>query len=298
MTMRHFGPPAAPYDLHNHTARSKDGQASPEEIIDIAAARGLKGLGVCDHDVLPDESLYAHARSRGIRLALGVEISCARSHVIGFGLDLSCPALKELEARFELLARNIEPVTRALLRDLGKQGVRVSYEELQAYAGKPPQKVFLLKYLAEELRLFPSWSHARRHLLQMDAYLPDDAGIAPLHPARAVEIVKAAGGFSVWAHPFFTPEPLRRDYLRDMLDAGLNGIEGAYLYRENGHKGPEGNEELAARARAMIRGAKVHLLGGSDSHYPLKTHPDLTPILPGDCGLDDAEARCLEGVLR
>ncbi len=38
------------YDLHNHTSRSKDGEISGRDLIDMAVDRGLKGLGICDHD--------------------------------------------------------------------------------------------------------------------------------------------------------------------------------------------------------------------------------------------------------
>jgi len=39
-----------PYDLHNHTIVSKDGQISERELIDMAVQRGLKGIAITDHD--------------------------------------------------------------------------------------------------------------------------------------------------------------------------------------------------------------------------------------------------------
>ncbi|MGE4298059.1 MAG: PHP domain-containing protein [Desulfovibrionaceae bacterium] len=277
------------FDLHNHTSRSKDCALPPRRLVDIAAFRGLAGIGVCDHDELPDEGLYAHARRKGVKLALGVEISCRGAHVIGYDMDLASPALAGLVARFETLRRNYEHVSRRILAGLRKRGIHVAFEAVRAYAGKTPQKIFIAKYLAEEMGLFASWGHAMRYLHDEGLYIPDDAGVAALHPARAVETVRAAGGFAVWAHPFQTAPRRRGPYLAAMLDAGLDGIEGVYAYSHNGYKGPESDAELADQAQDMAKRHKLAILGGSDSHYPVKTRPDRRPIAPGDHGLTAAQ---------
>jgi predicted metal-dependent phosphoesterase TrpH len=62
-------------DLHNHTNAS-DGEYSPTELVQAAAALGLTAVGVTDHDTLNglDEALAA-GKEAGIRVVPGVEVS-------------------------------------------------------------------------------------------------------------------------------------------------------------------------------------------------------------------------------
>ncbi|WP_374686059.1 PHP domain-containing protein [Promineifilum sp.] len=62
-------------DLHNHTTAS-DGEYTPAELVNQAAALGLRAVGVTDHDTLNglDEALAASAAA-GIRVVPGVEVS-------------------------------------------------------------------------------------------------------------------------------------------------------------------------------------------------------------------------------
>lgn len=282
--------------MHNHSSRSRDGRTPGRRLIDLAAHRGLKGLGICDHDEFPDESLHGHARKRGVRLALGIEFSCCQTHVIGFGLALSLAEEARLEERFAALRENSVRVAGRILEGLSHLGIRIPAERLRAYCGKAPQKVFIMKYLVEELRLFDAWADARRFLRQEGLLAQDCDGLPPLHPAEAVETIRRAGGVSVWAHPFLTPEPLREKYLPEMLDAGLDAVEAVYAYQENGYAGPESNAVLEARTLALARAAGLAVSGGSDSHYPVKTGPDLRPIAPGDCGITAQEAEAFAHV--
>lgn len=62
-------------DLHNHTTAS-DGEYTPSELVQAAAALGLQAVGVTDHDTLNglDEALAVGAEA-GIRVVPGVEVS-------------------------------------------------------------------------------------------------------------------------------------------------------------------------------------------------------------------------------
>lgn len=287
--------PPFPVDLHNHSERSKDATAPGELLVELAAERGVQVLGICEHDAFPDQNLRAHGAARGVRVALGVEFSCHKSHVIGWGLSPKEEERAFLERHFAALEQNYQDVTRRMLELLAGRGIKISYSELAAYAGKPPQKVFLLRYLAEELDLFEDWGAARRYLMEEGLYISDNTGQPLLPPAQAVQCIKRCGGVAVWAHPFFTPEDLRPGYLADMLDAGLDGLETAYAYEENGLAGGRGNQALAAEARTLAAKHGLVQSGGSDSHYPVKTGPDGAPMRPGDCGLSlEAAAALLE----
>lgn len=286
------------HDLHNHSQRSKDGHTPVRALVDLAMARGLRGLGVCDHDVLPDSdpAIPAFARERGLLLLQGVEFSCRKTHIIGYwgrGIQAEEADLAYMRRRFDQLARNLEQVTRLMLAMLAERGIHVEYDVLEAKAGKQPQKVFLFKYLSDDLGLFPNWGEARRYMREEGIYLPDNHGLEDLHPATAVELIHRSGGLAIWAHPFLTPEPLRRELVPDMLDAGLACLETAYAYRENGYHGSESNTELRTRALELASRHGLLQSGGSDSHYPVKTGANGAPIRPGDEGLDQETARPL-----
>jgi hypothetical protein len=283
-------------DLHNHSARSKDGITEPETLIDMAAERGLAALGICDHDVLPPDNADAladHARQRGVRLALGVEISCRKAHVIGYGLQPRGAALEYLRDRFERMRESAERVGRELVDELVRRGFDISADAVAQRYGKPPQKAFILRYMAEEMGAFPSWTAARQYLLSQDFYVHDDEGIEELSPVRAVEMIREAGGVAVWAHPLFTPEPYRSRYMDALPRAGLHAVEAVYAYQENGYPGGESNAVLEAWWRTWAQDNGLAVSGGSDSHYPVKTLADGTPLAPGYCGVTWAEARKL-----
>jgi len=285
--------PPFPVDLHNHSDRSKDGAGPGELLLDLALERGLQVLGICEHDAFPDPELVEAGARRGLRVELGVEFTCARSHVIGWRLQPSPADLQEMQGRFAALERNYREVTLRMLELLAQRGINVSYNTLAAYAGKTPQKVFLMRYLAEELDLFQDWADARRYLMEEGLYIGDNDGLEQVHPAEVVELIRRCGGVAVWAHPFFTPEPLQERYLLEMVDAGLDALETAYAYRENGLAGSRGNLELAHLAQGLATAHGLLQSGGSDSHYPIKTGPDGAPLRPGDFGLDFETARGL-----
>ena len=76
-------------DLHCHTAlRSDDSAASLASLAEVAAARGLDGLCVTDHDAFwPPADLVPVARESGILVIPGCEINTDAGHVLAFGLE-------------------------------------------------------------------------------------------------------------------------------------------------------------------------------------------------------------------
>jgi len=59
--------PAAAIDLHCHS-RASDGQLSPTELLDLAAAQGVQRLALTDHDTVAGlaEAGAAHARMASV----------------------------------------------------------------------------------------------------------------------------------------------------------------------------------------------------------------------------------------
>ena len=75
------------FDLHVHSAASRDGRMTLDEIVNTARARGLSGVAVTDHDVL----LQNAPAYDGFLLVPGCEFSTERGHLLGLFLSEPIP---------------------------------------------------------------------------------------------------------------------------------------------------------------------------------------------------------------
>jgi 3',5'-nucleoside bisphosphate phosphatase len=72
-------------DLHTHS-RHSDGTLTPEELVALAAKRGLAVLALTDHDTIAGCAAAASAcAAAGIDFIPGVELSCDRHVEHGTG---------------------------------------------------------------------------------------------------------------------------------------------------------------------------------------------------------------------
>src|SRR5215210_1923881 len=79
----------AKVDLHNHSTAS-DGRLTPAQIVDLAAARGVRVFALTDHDSTEGiaEARRAAERHEQLFLVPGVELSCDlegdEAHILGY----------------------------------------------------------------------------------------------------------------------------------------------------------------------------------------------------------------------
>ncbi|KZY80439.1 phosphatase, partial [Oleiphilus sp. HI0069] len=110
----------SPIDLHCHSL-SSDGSLSPTELIQRAAANGVKLLSLTDHDtVAGQQEAFDAANVEGISMVPGIELSCVWGnftiHVLAYNYDLNSGLMQEIEAkqlqsrhqRAELIAEKLE----------------------------------------------------------------------------------------------------------------------------------------------------------------------------------------------
>jgi 3',5'-nucleoside bisphosphate phosphatase len=278
------------YDLHNHTIASKDGATPGRDLIDLAVDSGMKGIGICDHDVFPDESLYDYAKGKGIKLALGIEFSCYEAHIIGYNMTLKGEDKKFLEDRFAKLETDYVNNTKIVIGSLQKKGFDITYDKvLDLYNRDKASKLWVMKYLVDKIGAFQSWADARKYLRMEKISVADGYGIEKLHPGDAIDLIHRAGGHAIWAHPFITTQRLREWYFDDFKKHNIDAIEAGYAYNENGYSGTESNYEIDQIVRSKLKKLGIAISGGSDSHFPLKTYSDLSPIRPGDFGINQEE---------
>ncbi len=214
-------------DLHTHSNVS-DGTETPAEVMAQAVRAGLDVVALTDHDTTAgwDEAAEA-AAELGIGLVRGIEISCSREgqsiHLLGYLTAADDPALQaELaKARESRLTRMDRMVER-----LAADGIPITIDQVRvelaegATLGRP--------HLADALvtaGVVDDRNEAFTRFLSDDS--PYYVGHYAPDPVRAVELVVAAGGVAVIAHPLtgrqdgiVTPE-----LLGDLAAVGMLGVE-------------------------------------------------------------------------
>jgi len=264
-------------DLHAHTIAS-DGTFTPEELAEEAQWKGLSAVAITDHDAVDGvESCQRRGKALGVEIVPGVELSSHEGngdiHVIGLFIDPTHGLLMECLA--ELRQEREERVARIVTK-LNGLGVAVDERDVYDVAGSaPPGRV----HVAEALR--------RRGAVQslnaaFDRYIGDNgpAYVARklLTPERAIDIVHAAGGVAVFAHPGLTQKDHR---IPDLAEHGLDGLEVRCL-----HHGPS----LEAQYRSMARRLGLLPSGGSDFHGARNASVSLGAVAVPMSHVDDLRA--------
>ena len=240
-------------DLHLHS-RHSDGTDEPTDLLEQAAAAGLRAVSLTDHDTLGGLPEAVAAGDRlGIRVLSGVELSAEflghEVHLLAYGFDPAAGALQRA-----LTGYRDEREARAgrIIERLNRMGMRISMAQVRdsargASLGRP--------HLAEALRRSGAVSTEQE---AFDRYLnPGRPAFVPrarftLESAR--QVVREAGGVLVLAHPHLN---LSSGNIRSLVDAGIDGLEVLHPRLK-----PAQSRELAALAAE--RG--VLATGGSDCH--------------------------------
>ncbi len=248
-------------DLHLHSTFS-DGSEEPEALVALGAAAGLTALSLTDHDTTQGSARFAvAAAAHGIRSILGVEISAEHPggelHLLGFGMD---PEQAELQENLEALREGRHRRNLGILEKLGDLGIPLEYDAVVSLAGD--REVVGRPHFAMAL---VSAGHVRDKQEAFSRYLaygaPAYCDRLRLGPARAMTLIRAAGGVPVLAHPLLLR--LNRDPLRKLVAGlrkeGLCGIEAYY---------PGQSPQATAALLRLARDLGLLVTGGSDFHGP------------------------------
>lgn len=244
------------YDLHIHSTAS-DGRLTPEQVVDMAAAKRLEVIALTDHDSVSGiHAAIVHAAIYpNLQIIPGVEIntdlSSGELHILGYFIDYN-------DSEF---ARSLEKirysrVNRAMtmVDKLGKLGLPLDWKRVQELASgesicRPHIAQAMLEkgYVLSEREAFDNYIGRNG-----PAYVEREK----VQPVDAVIMIKRARGIPVLAHP----ADIQRldELLVELIAAGLAGLEAYY-----------GNYD--ARTIQWLEGVaeKYNLIttGGTDYHH-------------------------------
>ncbi|MDR6556149.1 putative metal-dependent phosphoesterase TrpH [Arthrobacter pascens] len=242
-------------DLHAHSNVS-DGTEAPAAVMAAAAAAGLDVIALTDHDSTDGWAEAARAAvDNGVALVPGMEISCRTEQGISVHLlsYLHDPAhaglLEEITKAKDARLTRAERMVTLLAEDYPLSWDDVIHHVAPgATLGRPhiADALVAAGVVSDRSEAFTSilTSHSRYFVQH---YAPE--------PALAVELVRAAGGVPVFAHPVASSRGRvvgERTY-REMIDAGLAGLE--VDHRDNSEEGREFLRGLAARHGLLITGS-------------------------------------------
>ena len=242
-------------DLHAHSNVS-DGTEAPAAVMAAAAATGLDVIALTDHDSTDGWAEAARAAvENGVALVPGMEISCRTEQGISVHLlsYLHDPAhaglLEEITKAKDARLTRAERMVTLLAEDYPLSWDDVIHHVAPgATLGRPhiADALVAAGVVSDRSEAFTSilTSHSRYFVQH---YAPE--------PALAVELVRAAGGVPVFAHPVASSRGRvvgERTY-REMIDAGLAGLE--VDHRDNSEEGREFLRGLAARHGLLITGS-------------------------------------------
>jgi 3',5'-nucleoside bisphosphate phosphatase len=258
-------------DLHTHSTAS-DGTDRPAELVAVAAAAGVDVLAITDHDTTAGWAEAAAALPPGMRLLRGAEFSCVSPtgrgdrdvavHLLGYQFDPEHPVIVAEQAR--LRAERVERLRR-MTEKMAADGYPVDPDAVFAFlpegasAGRP--------HLARALvaaGVVGSVSEAFATLLYNGSpyFVPKTDT-----PVRtAIEMVRSAGGFAVFAHPLARRRGrvVEPSIIAELAAAGLAGVEVDH---------PDHAPQDRRLLRRLAADVGLAVTGSSDYHGTNKTTP-------------------------
>lgn len=255
-------------DLHTHSLAS-DGTQTPAELVRAAADAGLDAFAITDHDTADgwDEAAAAAAET-GVALVRGMEISTRHGgrgvHLLAYLPDPSYPPLL---AELDRILAGRDSRVPAMVDRLRALGIDISVADVESAAGaatstgRPHVADALVArgVVADRDEAFTRFLTAGR-----PAYA--DRYAAPL--TGTIDLVRAAGGVAVVAHPWGRHERSSLDEaaLAELADHGLAGLEVDH---------EDHDDEARERLRAVARNLDLVVTGSSDHHGAGKVGHDL-----------------------
>src|SRR5215207_4998737 len=264
--------PAPPsFDLQAHSVHS-DGALGAAEVVERAAAAGVELFALTDHDTVDGvPEAAARAAELGLRYSAAAELSAVHGghedlHILGYELDVADTELIAILEDFRSdRARRIGAMADRL-RELGFElddAPLVARREAGKPIGRPHLADAVLAHPGNAERLRAEGIAGKDELFPPYLVPGAQAYVARSRPtvAEAIEVIHAAGGVAVWAHPFWDVHDRQEGLatLDEFVSAGLDGVECFYVTHDE-------DQTRLLHAAALERGLLT--TGSTDFHGP------------------------------
>lgn len=250
------------YDLHIHTNFS-DGVLTPQQVLEVAALKKLKGISITDHDTVDAIKICENlSHTYGIDFIPGVELSTeykgSEIHMLGYYIDYNNNELLEVlnvlqSQRFDRLNKMIDKIN--------KLGYEISLVDVLELAGSDYNSLgrpHLARTLIKK-GYFESMPEVFNKLL--GAGMPGYVERFKFNVEDAIKTIKKFGGVPVLAHPGLIRNiDYKLEVLIDeLVTYGLEGIEVYHTDQTN---------ETSSFLTKMAYKHNLVITGGSDYHAP------------------------------
>jgi len=250
-------------DLHIHSDLS-DGTNSIDSLVSLASQQAIRELALTDHDTirgLPE--MTRSAKDQGINVIPGIELTSKYHehilHILGYMID---PENSQLTGFLEIANQHTTQFTLDLITQLNQQGL-VNYPSskvepfLNTKDSLYPSD--LIKAMIQDghpyhLEDWPAFYMATFHHLSSSFQFP-------LSAVDAIQVILAAGGVPVIAHP----AKIGKDHLaiiEKLVPSGLLGIEVFYPYHD---------QKLIDAYLSLTNRYQLLATGGTDWHGQFTT---------------------------
>ncbi|MGH3328850.1 MAG: PHP domain-containing protein [Streptomycetales bacterium] len=250
-------------DLHTHS-RASDGSDAPAQLVCRAAREGLDVLALTDHDTVAGLAEAECALPTGLTLVPGVELSCHAGdislHLLAYLFD---PADRDIARESALLREDRVRRAQAIVDRCRDLGAPISWEGVHAIAGDGAVgRPHIAAALAEagvvrdiEAAFGPDWigDDGRAYIAKYT-----------LEARRAIDLVRAAGGAPVFAHPGAETRGriVSDDVIESLAGAGLVGLEVDH---------PDHDLSMRTHLRGLAGDLGLVVTGSSDYHGTRKS---------------------------
>jgi predicted metal-dependent phosphoesterase TrpH len=249
-------------DLHTHSTAS-DGTLNPGDLVRAAAEAGLDVIALTDHDTTAGWVRAASALPAGLTLVPGCELSCRTPtakgpislHLLAYLFD---PDEPQLAAARRQLRDARDARADQIIEKLQADGHAVTRDQVNRLAGGGPIGRPHIAAALVEVGLVRDID---------EAFTPDWVGPGgryrvpryELDAAEAIRLVRAAGGVSVFAHPYAARRgaTVGAEDIAALARAGLIGLEAEH---------PDHFPAEAAELRRLGTELGLIVTGASDFH--------------------------------
>jgi len=291
-------------DLHIHTTKS-DGALTPKEVIDEAYKNGVSAMAIADHDTIEsyNEEIFKYAEDKNIKLISAVEISTKINkcgiHVLGYNFDLNN---KEFQEKLCKIRNARHDYLHNVAKKLNELGYYLNVEELDKIDAVTKAHIALdvinneknKELFLENFNHIPSKGEFIETIMNENcpAYVKKES----VTPKQAAEIIRAANGKVVLAHPVayvYEDNLTDEDILNIINDMKPDGLEANYLYVDrNNNKIDE-----TKKWNEFAKNNNLFVTIGSDFHNKDGLRPEIGFVNTNFCLDEDTVDEILNNLI-